>query len=98
MRMTKHTRRCAALGIPAATTLLLIGAAFWLASPVANGAKPAAAAGTGGGTDAGGSLREAAGKRLLVGVAVMSNQLDDPKRAAHVARQFNCLTAENEFK
>lgn len=44
------------------------------------------------------SLREAAGKRFLIGTAVMSHQLDDPKLAALVARDFNCLTGENEFK
>jgi endo-1,4-beta-xylanase len=45
-----------------------------------------------------GTLRAAAGDRLLIGTALMSHQLDDPKIAALVAGQFNCLTAENEMK
>jgi endo-1,4-beta-xylanase len=44
------------------------------------------------------TLRQAAGDRLLVGAAVMSRQLDDPKLGPLVAREFNCLTAENEMK
>ena len=45
-----------------------------------------------------GSLRQAANGRLLVGTAVMSRQLDNPALAALVAEQFDCVTAENEFK
>ena len=44
------------------------------------------------------SLREAAKGRVLIGTAVSSRRLDDPKPAALVAEQFDCLTAENEFK
>jgi endo-1,4-beta-xylanase len=44
------------------------------------------------------TLRAAAGDRLLIGGAVMSHQLDEPKLSALVAEQFNCLTAENEMK
>jgi endo-1,4-beta-xylanase len=44
------------------------------------------------------TLRAAAGDRLLIGAAVMSHQLEDPKLATLVAEQFNCLTAENEMK
>jgi endo-1,4-beta-xylanase len=36
--------------------------------------------------------------RFLIGAAIASRQLDDPKLAALVAQQFDCLTAENEFK
>ena len=35
---------------------------------------------------------------FLIGAAVMSRQLDNPRLAALVARQFDCLTGENEFK
>lgn len=44
------------------------------------------------------TLRDVAGDRVLVGAAVMSNHLDDPKLAALIAAQFNSLTAENEMK
>jgi GH35 family endo-1,4-beta-xylanase len=44
------------------------------------------------------SLRAAANGRFLVGTAVMSRQLDNPALAALIAEQFDCLTAENEFK
>ncbi len=44
------------------------------------------------------SLRHAANGRLLVGTAVMSRDLNNPAIAALVAEQFDCLTAENEFK
>ena len=43
-------------------------------------------------------LRHAAKCRFLVGAAVMSRQLQDPRLATLVARQFDCLTGENEFK
>jgi endo-1,4-beta-xylanase len=45
-----------------------------------------------------GTLRHAAEGRLLVGAAVMADQLDDPRLAALVAEQFNCVTPENEMK
>src|SRR4051795_9429078 len=97
MRTRQRTARGAALGIPA--TILLMATGFWLAGSATGAAKPAAAAGGGGGgADRGGSLKDAAGKRLLIGVAVMSGQLEDPKLAAHITEQFNCLTPENEFK
>lgn len=44
------------------------------------------------------TLRDAAAVRFLVGTAVMSRQLDNPKLATLIAEQFDCLTAENEFK
>jgi endo-1,4-beta-xylanase len=44
------------------------------------------------------TLRRAAGGRLLVGAAVMADQLDDLRLAALVAEQFNCVTPENEMK
>jgi GH35 family endo-1,4-beta-xylanase len=44
------------------------------------------------------TLRQAADGRLLVGTAAMSDQLEDPKLAALVADQFNCVTPENEMK
>ena len=46
----------------------------------------------------GDSLRHAVNGRFLIGTAVMSRRLDDPKLAALVAQQFDCLTGENEFK
>src|SRR5581483_12007999 len=44
------------------------------------------------------SLRQAAKGRFLVGTAVSSRYLGNPKLAALIAGQFDCLTAENEFK
>ncbi|HUO08398.1 MAG TPA: endo-1,4-beta-xylanase [Phycisphaerae bacterium] len=44
------------------------------------------------------SLRKAVHGRFLIGTAVMSKQLDDPRLAHLVATQFNCITGENEFK
>lgn len=44
------------------------------------------------------TLRQAAKGRFLVGAAVGSRRLDDPKVAELLAREFDCLTAENEFK
>ncbi len=44
------------------------------------------------------TLRLAVNGQFLIGTAVMSRQLDDPKLAALVAQQFDCLTGENEFK
>ena len=44
------------------------------------------------------TLRHAVKGRFLIGTAVMSRRLDDPRLAALVAQQFDCLTAENEFK
>ena len=44
------------------------------------------------------TLRSAAAGRFLIGTAVMSRQLDDPELSALIAKQFNCLTGENEFK
>lgn len=43
------------------------------------------------------TLREAAGARLLVGCAVNTADLRDPKLAGLVAAQFNCLTPEYEM-
>jgi endo-1,4-beta-xylanase len=44
------------------------------------------------------TLRQAVNGRFLIGTAVMSRQLDNPKIAVLVAEQFDCLTGENEFK
>jgi endo-1,4-beta-xylanase len=44
------------------------------------------------------TLRDAAPPGLLIGAAVMSHQLDDPALSGLIAREFNCLTGENEFK
>jgi endo-1,4-beta-xylanase len=49
-------------------------------------------------TTEGKTLRQAAGNRMLIGAAIMSSQLDDPKLAQLIAGQFDCLTAENEMK
>lgn len=43
------------------------------------------------------SLGAAAGQRLLVGCAVATRDLDDPKLAALVAEQFTALTPEYDF-
>ena len=43
------------------------------------------------------TLHEAAGHRLLVGCAVATVDLGNPKLAALVAEQFNCVTPEYEF-
>ena len=42
------------------------------------------------------TLREAAGKRLLVGCAVATQDLRDPQLAGLVVKQFDCLTPEYE--
>jgi endo-1,4-beta-xylanase len=42
-------------------------------------------------------LREAAGKRLLLGCAVAAVDLGNPKLAALVAEQFDCITPEYDF-
>jgi endo-1,4-beta-xylanase len=70
---------------------IVCAAAFWSSTPAAGGAAPEGAA-------ASPSLKQAAGPKLLIGVAVMSNQLDDPKLAPFIAREFSSLTPENEFK
>jgi len=44
------------------------------------------------------TLRQAAADRLLVGAAVSRRAVEDPKLAAILAEQFNCLTAENAMK
>ena len=43
------------------------------------------------------TLREAAGNRLLVGCAVATVDLGNPKLVALVAEQFNCITPEYDF-
>ncbi|QEH38514.1 Endo-1,4-beta-xylanase A precursor [Aquisphaera giovannonii] len=62
------------------------------ADPKAAPAAPAAS------PSAGETLRHAARGRFLVGAAVSSWGLNDPKVAGLVASQFDSLTAENEFK
>src|SRR5471030_988000 len=44
------------------------------------------------------TLRHAVNGRFLIGTAVMSRQLDNSAMAELVARQFNSVTSENEFK
>ncbi|WP_165250526.1 endo-1,4-beta-xylanase [Paludisphaera soli] len=44
------------------------------------------------------TLRQAVKERFLLGAAVSSRQLGDPKLSMLVAEQFDSLTAENEFK
>ena len=44
------------------------------------------------------TLRHAVKGRFLIGTAVMFRQLDNSATADLVARQFDCLTGENEFK
>jgi len=44
------------------------------------------------------ALRHAVKGRFLIGTAITSRRLDDPRLAALIAQQFDCLTAENEFK
>lgn len=44
------------------------------------------------------TLKQAAHGRFLMGAAVAARSLDNPELAALIARQFDCLTAENEFK
>jgi endo-1,4-beta-xylanase len=44
------------------------------------------------------TLRHAVNGRFLIGTAVMSRQLDNSAMADLIAKQFDCLTGENEFK
>ncbi len=44
------------------------------------------------------SLRQAAKGRFLIGTAVGARQLDNPSLANLIGEQYDCLTAENEFK
>ena len=44
------------------------------------------------------TLREAAKGKMLIGCAIMSQALDDPKHAELIASQFSAITAENEMK
>ena len=43
------------------------------------------------------TLREVAGNRLLVGCAIATVDLGDPKLTALIAEQFDCITPEYEF-
>ncbi len=43
------------------------------------------------------TLREAAGPGLLIGCSVETRALEEPRIATMVARQFSCLTADNEM-
>jgi endo-1,4-beta-xylanase len=72
---------------------LLAGQIAW-----AQGTQPQSAPAVEDVKDGGRTLREAAKGRFLIGTAVSTRQLDDPAAAALIAEQFNCLTAENEFK
>lgn len=44
------------------------------------------------------TLRQAAKGRFLIGTAVGARQLDNPALAALIGEQYDCVTAENEFK
>jgi endo-1,4-beta-xylanase len=44
------------------------------------------------------SLRQAAGQRMLIGTAIMSQHLDDPRHAALIAEQFDSISPGNEMK
>jgi endo-1,4-beta-xylanase len=44
------------------------------------------------------SLRQAAGDRLLLGTAILSEHLDDPRHAELIRTQFNSVTPGNEMK
>ena len=43
------------------------------------------------------TLREAAGDKFLVGAAIATVDLQDPKLSALVTQQFNCITPEYDF-
>lgn len=45
-----------------------------------------------------GTLRAAVGDRMLIGTAIMAQDLQDPRHADLITREFNCLTGGNEFK
>ena len=73
------------------TTALILGAVLVAACPACaqkNTAKAPLAAQT---------LRGAAGSRLLVGCAVATVDLQDPKLAALIGQQFDCITPEYDF-
>ena len=44
------------------------------------------------------TLRQAGGPQMLIGTAVSSRSVANPKLASLIAEQFDCLTAENEMK
>ena len=44
------------------------------------------------------TLRDAAKGKVLVGTCVMSQQLDDAALSAFVAKEYDCITPENEMK
>lgn len=44
------------------------------------------------------TLRQAAGGRVLIGTAIMSQDLDDPRHARLIAEHFGCITPGNEMK
>src|SRR5262245_54939189 len=44
------------------------------------------------------TLRRVAGDRLLIGTAIMSGDLRNPKFAQVLLTQFNCITPGNELK
>jgi endo-1,4-beta-xylanase len=75
----------------AAVLGLLVGAAA-----VGRGQSTPAAAGAG--ASATPTLKQAAGPRMLMGAAVSAEDLDNPRMVELIAKQFNCLTAGNEFK
>ncbi len=95
--------------LSARTFARLVATALMVSVPRANGQTDAppprarvaaeSAAGVKATTDASGeTLRGAVKGRFLIGAALMSRQLNDPKLTDLVAQQFDCLTGENEFK
>jgi endo-1,4-beta-xylanase len=43
-------------------------------------------------------LRQAVNGRFLIGTAISTGQLQSPEMANFIGSEFNCITAENEFK
>ncbi len=85
-----------------ATAMMIAGSAAFgqtgVTSREPGGAAHSVAGNTAKADSSGSTLRHAVKGRFLIGTAVMSRRLDDPRLAALVAQQFDCLTAENEFK
>ena len=100
----EHSRRLMSLRLAllsaAALTVAVSGALGQTGEPAqATGSAAAVPAGDPPKTGSRGeTLRHAVRGRFLIGAAVSPRRLDDPKLAEFVAQQFDCLTAENEFK
>ncbi|WP_165072445.1 endo-1,4-beta-xylanase [Paludisphaera rhizosphaerae] len=89
----KPPGRIASLG--AATFLLLAALISFVGPARAYGQSPAGSLESGATTR---SLRRAVEGRFLIGTAVSSRQLREPRASELIADQFDVLTAENEFK